>query len=218
VGLADELRGAVAVGSAWRGAAADVTPAVRAAGLAWLPAVGVALGAAAAAIAGAIAPRWPAAAGVAGVAVLEALGGRPFAVGRAPGIALLALRAWAGAGLGAWRTVGLVVAPMLGRWAVVVQCYGGAPQAGDAGWSAPVGRAHFREFGWASVVAFGLAMTLADGVGLAVVVVAALATVGLRVAAHRRPDRPPGRLVAATGELVETGVLVLLRGFAQLKT
>ena len=54
--------------------------------------------------------------------------------------------------------------------------------------------------------------TLAVGqaLGLGLVVIAALTTLGMRVAAHRRLGGLSGRLLAATRELVETAVLVTL--------
>jgi hypothetical protein len=47
--------------------------------------------------------------------------------------------------------------------------------------------------------------------------VAALVTVGVRVAAHRRLGALAGRHLGATRELVETAVLLVLGLLAQLK-
>jgi hypothetical protein len=78
------------------------------------------------------------------------------------------------------RTLALVVAPMLARWAAVVQCYGGLPRPGATGMALLAGRARFREFGIASVTALGTTLILLDAVGLAI---------GRRV--HPRDARDP---------------------------
>src|SRR5262245_41789152 len=117
---------------------------VRVAGLAFLPVVGGVVGGIAA-VAGAGAARWtPLGGAVLAVIALEALAGRRMswarcvvAVVKAVAVAVLPTAA---------RGMPLVLAAALGRWAVVVQCYGGRPTPGrDA--SPLVGRARFREFG-----------------------------------------------------------------------
>src|SRR6266850_686695 len=112
------------------------------------------------------------------------------------------------------RTTALLIAPMLGAWAVVVQCYGGTPAHARGIAASLVGRARFREFAWASVVALGVTLSVGEPIGLVVVLVASLATVGMRVLAHRRLGGLTGRILAATRELVETAVLVLLAALA----
>jgi cobalamin synthase len=104
---------------------------------------------------------------------------------------------------------------MLGGWAIVVQCYGGAPLERDPA-GALVGRARFREFAWASVVALGVTLAVGEPIGLMVVLAASLTTVGVRLFAHRRVGGLTGRLLAATRELVETAVIVVLRILAEL--
>jgi cobalamin synthase len=108
------------------------------------------------------------------------------------------------------RTVALLLAPTLARWAMVVQCHGGRGTPARAPATAIVGRASFREFGIASVTALGAALVLADARGLAAAMGAAGIMLGMRVLAHRRLDGVSGRLVAATGGLVELEVLVVL--------
>jgi adenosylcobinamide-GDP ribazoletransferase len=108
------------------------------------------------------------------------------------------------------RTPALLVTPMLGAWAMVVQCYGGTPRQARGRAAALVGRARFREFAWASLTAMGVTLAVGQALGLGLVVVAALTTLGVRVLAHRRVGGLTGRLLAATGELVETAVLVTL--------
>jgi len=81
-----------------------------------------------------------------------------------------------------------------------------------------VGRARFREFGWASVTALGMTLAVGEPIGLVVVLAASLATVGVRVYAFHRVGGLTGGLLAASRELVETVVLVTLGVLAQLKT
>jgi cobalamin synthase len=108
------------------------------------------------------------------------------------------------------RTSALLLAPMLGAWAVVVQCYGGVPADTGRAAAALIGRARFQEFGWASVVALGVTLALGEAIGLLLVVAAAMTTLGLRVLAHRRAGGLGGKLLAATREAVETVVVVTL--------
>jgi adenosylcobinamide-GDP ribazoletransferase len=217
-----------------------------AAGLALYPAVGLGIGALGAGVAALVGRVSPAAAGVVGVLVVAAIeGGRPIGglgsaaeallrpgappavlarLRRAPGplgiavaLAALGTRAAAAALLPApARTTALLVAPMLGAWSVVVQCYGGSPVHARGIAAALVGRSRFREFAWASVVALGVTLAVAEPIGLVVVVVASLVTVGVRVLAHRRVGGLDGRLLGASRELVETAVLAVLGGLAAL--
>jgi adenosylcobinamide-GDP ribazoletransferase len=229
-----------------RSVGAEVPRESRVVGLALYPVVGLALGALAAGAARGAAAVAPALAPVVGVLALEGLtGGRPRAalaaaatalVGRGEaGAALAALRArpaplgtgvaLAALGVKLWalasippaaRTTALVLAPLLGRWAMVVQCYGGASGLARGPAAALVGRARFQEFAWASLVAFALTLSLAEAVGLVLLLTAALTTLAVRLRAHRRLGGLTGRLLAATGELVETAVLVVLGALAAL--
>jgi adenosylcobinamide-GDP ribazoletransferase len=115
------------------------------------------------------------------------------------------------------RTTALLLAPMLGAWAVVVGCYGGAPIQASGIAAALVGRARFREFAWASVTALGTTLAVGEPIGLVVVLAASLATVGARVCAYRRLGGLTEQLLAASRELVETVVLITLGVLAQLK-
>ena len=113
------------------------------------------------------------------------------------------------------RTLALPLAGMLGRWAVVVQCYGGSPAGTQGSAVQLVGRARLREFGWASAVAFGTTLAVLDAVGLVVLLAATLATLGLRVLAYRRLGGVDGRVLGASSELVELVVLGVLAGLAR---
>jgi cobalamin synthase len=103
---------------------------------------------------------------------------------------------------------------MLGGWSVVVQCYGGTPAHARGTAASLVGRSRFREFGWASVVALGVTLAAGEPIGLVVVLVASLVTVGVRVLAYRRIGGLDGALLAASRELVETAVLLVLGALA----
>ncbi|HYV56258.1 MAG TPA: adenosylcobinamide-GDP ribazoletransferase [Candidatus Nitrosopolaris sp.] len=234
VPLMEDLGAAVGGLTVFRRAARSARPESLAAGLAFYPVVGLALGLVAAGAA------WLLSSGPAGVLVLLALGGGWASYGlaaaaeaalgagggsgtlvrlrAAPGwagwgvaVVALALRLWAAAILPAPAcTVALVLAPMLGAWAIVVQCYGGAPTQARGHARAVIGRARFREFGWASLLAFGVTLGMGEAIGLVVLLAAALTTLAVRVLAHRRVGGLTGRLLAATRELVETMVLVTL--------
>jgi cobalamin synthase len=192
--------------------------------LALQPAIGLVLGAVAAVAAKALAAVAPPLAGPAGVLALEAMSGlrarRALAgatrLGWPLAAALLVVKLVAAAAVPAPALVSaLVLASMLGRWAIVVLCYGGAPIADEGGEPLP-GRAGFGEFGWASLTAFAVTLSVAEAVGLVLLLVAALVTLGVRVASHRRLGGVSGRVVRAAGEAVETAVVVALAALAAL--
>jgi len=242
--LPEELGAAIGCLTALRRPATRASRETLAAGLALYPVVGLALGAVGAGAAAVAERLFPPAAGPAGVLVVAALGGgrsiaglaaaadallRPGApdavlarlrtapgpLGIAVALAALAARAVAAAALPApARTTALLLAPMLGAWAVVVQCYGGTPAHARGMAAALVGRSRFREFAWASVVALGVTLAVGEPIGLVIVLVASAVTVGVRVLAYRRVGGLDGRLLGASRELVETAVLVVLGALA----
>src|SRR5205814_206882 len=112
---------------------------------------------------------------------------------------------------------GLAFYPVVGLWLGGLAAWVAPPPASGPA-AALVGRARFREFGWASVTALGMTLAVGEPIGLVIVLAASLATVGMRVGAYRRLGGLTGRLLAATRELVETVVLVTLGVLAQLKT
>src|SRR5881396_3625064 len=186
----EEISAAVGCLTALTRPAARASRPALAGGLVFYPVVGLALGALAAGAAAATETVLPAAAGPAGVLALVGLAGARGARGLAAAAEALLRRgdavvvrgrlrttpgplgiAAAGAALAARaaaaailpppaRTTALLLAPLLGAWAVVVECYGGVPTHASGTAAALVGRARFREFGWASVTALG--MTLAE--------------------------------------------------------
>ena len=244
----EEISAAIGCLTALTRPAARASRPALAGGLAFYPVVGLALGALAAGAAAATETVLPAAAGPAGVLALVGLAGARGARGLAAAAEALLRRgdavvvrgrlrttpgplgiAAAGAALAARaaaaallpppaRTTALLLAPMLGAWAIVVECYGGVPTHASGNAAALVGRARFREFGWASVTALGMTLAVGEPIGLVIVLAASLATVGMRIGAYRRLGGLTGRLLAATRELVETVVLVTLGVLAQLKT
>jgi len=245
--VAAELLAAVGLVTAWHGLARTARREALAGGLAFLPLVGLGGGAVAALAAARAGAVLPPIAGPVGVAVLMALtslrpvlglaavaeallapGPAPAVLARlraGPGVAGTAV-AMATVGVKTWaamvlppamRALALAFAPMLGAWAVTVQCYGGSPILARGVAAALVGRARFREFAWASVIALGVVLVAADAVGLVVAIAASLTTVGVRVYVHRRLGGLTGRCLLATRELVETVVLVVLALLAQLR-
>ena len=190
--------------------------------LAAYPVLGLALGAIAAACAALTGAVAPALAGPAGVLALEAMSRlRPrralagaTRLGWALAVAGLAAKVGAAAAIPVPALASaLLLASMLGHWAMVVLCYGGAPIVRGAGDELP-GRAGFGEFGWASLTAFAVTLSIAEAVGLVLLLVAALVTLGIRIASHRRLGGVTGRVVRAADDLVETAVLGALAGLA----
>jgi len=233
VAIADEIRAAAGVVFGLGALGRNLSREARVGGLVFYPVVGAAVGGVAAAVATLAAPLGPLPAAAAGVGVLAAAsGGRTIRmlvnVGRQPdgrgraiaGLALaasvLAVKVWAvWHSPGAGRTAALILAGMLGRWAMVVQCYGGAPAAGSGEAARLVGRARLREFGWASAIAFAATLATLDAIGLLVLLAATLTTIALRVAAYRRAGGVSGPLLDVSLELVETAVLLVLAALAR---
>lgn len=218
--IAREIRAAVGAVAGVPALTRDLPREALVGGLLFYPIVGALVGGLAA-VAARLAGRFGAlAAAVAAVGVL-ALASRGatlrdlVAAGWIVPTAVLGAKLWAVAELPAdARTLALPLAGMLGRWAVVVQCYGGSPAAARGLAAQLVGRARLREFGWASAVAFGTTLAALDAVGLVVLLAATLTTVGIRVLAYRRGG-VNGRVLGASSEMVELVVLGALAGLAR---
>lgn len=107
------------------------------------------------------------------------------------------------------RTLGVLLSPMLGRWAMVVLAHG-AREAGPADhvtkFSPAVG---FREFAAASVITFAILFGMAEAVGLLVLVVVASLTVGLRLFLHRRLGGITDQSLGAVAEVAEMLALIV---------
>jgi adenosylcobinamide-GDP ribazoletransferase len=245
VAIADELRAAVGGATCLHRLDAGVPREARAGGLVFYPLIGVLAGLLAAAtlrlatpggglvacgvallvlaatsggrtLAGLASAAGALAASGNAAAVRAHLRGRPTSGGIAIAAACWLAKLWALLHVPeAARPLALVLAAMLGRWAIVVQCYGGVP-GGARGIAADlVGRARLREFGWASSVTFAVTLALLDAVGLVVVLAVTLTTVGFRILAYRRAGGLTGRLLMATAELVETIALLVLAVLAR---
>ena len=189
--------------------------------LAAYPVIGLALGVIAGVVAGLAGAVAPTLAGPAGVLALEATSrlrprralARATRLGWPLALAALAAKVGVAAAVpGAALASALLLASMLGHWAMVVLCYGGAPidRAGD---ELP-GRAGFGEFGWASLTAFAVTLSIAEAIGLVLLLVAALVTLGIRLASHRRLGGVTGGVVRVAGDVVETAVLGALAALA----
>ena len=243
--IADELRAAVSGVTCLRRLAAGVPREARAGGLVFYPLIGALAGLLAAAAlrlaepaggliacvaalvvlaatsAGRTVAGAASAAGALGTfggnaAVLARLRGRPSPGGIAIAAGCWLVKLWALLRIPeAARPLALVLAAMLGRWAIIVQCYGGAPGAARGLAADLVGRARLREFGWASSVTFAVTLALLDAIGLVVLLAVTLVTVGFRILAYRRVGGLTGRLLMATAELVETIALLVLAALAR---
>ena len=114
---------------------------------------------------------------------------------------------------GGFRTLALLTAPMLGRWACVVMAYSSrpvpGPTEGDSG-SALVRGVHFNDFGLASLVALGVLFTLTEAVGIALAIPLGGLIIGGSLYCNRRLGGADGHSVAGLGELVETAALCLI--------
>ena len=204
--LADQLRGAVALAVGRGDVVAGRPVAERVEELAWLPAAGLLLGGVVGAVDSVAPSPWS---GIAGALLLAAAHGWPRRRLLRAGAALVS----AGALLTltpAARILALAIAPMLARWAVVVQCYGGRGAPGATGIAALVGRVGFREFGLASVTALAVTLVLLDAVGLAIAVACALTTLAIRVLAYRRAAGLGDDALETTAVVVETLAILLL--------
>lgn len=219
--IAQELRAAIGGVTGLDALARGLPREARVGGLVFYPLLGAVLGGAAALAARVVAPAGAVPAALAAVAVLAGgSGGRTLrdlgGAGRVVVGLVLVAKVWAVARLpGDARTIALPLAAMLARWAVVVQCYGGSPAGAPGGAAQLIGRARLREFGWASVVAFGVTLAALDAVGLLVLLAATLTTVGIRVRAYRRHGGVSEPLLGVSAELVETVALLVLAALAR---
>jgi adenosylcobinamide-GDP ribazoletransferase len=107
------------------------------------------------------------------------------------------------------RTLALMLAPMLGRWAMVVLAHGSreaGPPEHATRFAPAVGS---REFAVASVFAFLVALAFAEASGLIVLIVVASLTMGLRLYFHYRLGGITDQSLGAVAETAETLALVV---------
>ena len=114
----------------------------------------------------------------------------------------------------------LLLGPVLGRWAPVVLAYGARPIRGGGGGTATggflVGRVSFREFGWASVIAFVVSLSVADALGLLAVASAAAVVTLLRLGAYRRCGGITAGMLGGGIEVIEIATFTLVALVARL--
>jgi adenosylcobinamide-GDP ribazoletransferase len=133
-----------------------------------------------------------------------------------PAGAALVLAALAGKLLALWdpgplRPWALALAPMLGRWAMVVVAFS-ARQArpGTPGPRFEAGIT-FREFGWASVIAGVATLATLEALGLLAILSVAAAALGLRLVCHRWLGGLSPAAFWASAEAAEVVALLVLR-------
>jgi adenosylcobinamide-GDP ribazoletransferase len=106
-----------------------------------------------------------------------------------------------------WRA--LLIAPVLGRWAMVL--LGHQAQAAKEGLGSTL-IVHMRgkHFFFATVITFLLAASFLKIIGVALIIVVAVFTMACKSYFHRRLGGVTGDIFGAVGELSETSVLVFL--------
>jgi len=209
-------------------------------GAVYYPLIGAALGVAALVVDRAAAPCGPALAGAAIVATWALLSRgrsllgpgrtlaaalqpdpvRTFAVlespARAPVILVAAALAVAEtmllASLDHFRDIALLFAPMLGHCAMVVTAAGSRQARADDRAVKFSPALTFREFGIASTITFAAVFLTTNFLGLLMVLVTGLATIGLRLLLHYRFGGVQMATLAAVGEIVQWSVIALLVG------
>ncbi|MDG1400657.1 MAG: adenosylcobinamide-GDP ribazoletransferase [Candidatus Binatia bacterium] len=130
---------------------------------------------------------------------------------------LLGAEAWAFLNLdGNLRVIALVLAPMLGRWAYVVQAYGSLPARSDGFASMMVRHMQFTQFATASVCAMALSLMLINALGTLVLFLVASLSILLRIFTHRRQGGVSGVSLGAGAFLAEAGVVILIGSIARL--
>ena len=103
----------------------------------------------------------------------------------------------------------MVLAVVLGRWAIVVQAYGSLAARPDDLAAVFVREMKFGQFGVASVSAMAAILVLSNAIGVLLLVGAATVTVGFRILVHRWLGGVAPTTLDAAAELAETIVLLL---------
>ncbi len=112
------------------------------------------------------------------------------------------------------RGLGLVFAPLLGRWSMVVLAVGSREARADGRRLKFAPEVTFREFGWASTITFAIVLGVSEFLGVLLAVGAAIASVGARVGLHRWLDGVSITTLDASCEAVQLltiGLLVALQ-------
>lgn len=136
--------------------------------------------------------------------------------GRAPweyAVLIGALELWCLVELDRFRTVGLLFAPLLGCWSMVVLAVGVRAARADGRQLKFAPRIQFRHFAVASVGTFGVLFWVTDFLGILLAVPAAALAVGLRLWLHRWLGGISDAALAATWEITQLATLALLAAF-----
>jgi adenosylcobinamide-GDP ribazoletransferase len=110
---------------------------------------------------------------------------------------------------GGYRSMALLLGPMLGRWACVVMAYTARPARPEGLGAMFVRGTQFREFGLASVFTLAVVFSLMEILGLALFVPLTVLILGFTLYCNRRLGGVTGVTLGALGELVETAVFCL---------
>lgn len=105
------------------------------------------------------------------------------------------------------RSAALLFAPLLGRWSMVVLAHGARDaEAPGQKFSQAIS---FHEFAWSSVFTLAVVLSLAEAIGVLVIVCVASAAVALRLMLHRRVGGVSWDLLLAAAEVIEMLVVAL---------
>jgi adenosylcobinamide-GDP ribazoletransferase len=102
----------------------------------------------------------------------------------------------------------LLIAPLLGRWTMVLLAYR-AMAAKEGLGSALIGRMTGRNFWFATVITFALVVSVSRMAGTAIMISITLFTTACRSHFHRRLGGVTGDTFGAVGEIAETSALVI---------
>jgi adenosylcobinamide-GDP ribazoletransferase len=106
-----------------------------------------------------------------------------------------------------WR--GLLAAPVLGRWAMVLLGYRSTAAKPGLG-STLIDYLSAKQFLWATLISVLLVAAILHGVGIAMMAWVTLLTMASKIYLHRRLGGVTGDTFGAVGELSETSVLFFL--------
>jgi adenosylcobinamide-GDP ribazoletransferase len=112
-----------------------------------------------------------------------------------------------------WRPIGLVCAPLFGRWAMVVLAFGSRAARSDGKRTKFAKGVTFEEFGWASTCTLALVFWGTGLLGILLLVCAAIPIVGLRVWLHWRLDGITASSMGAACAIAEIVPLLVLASF-----
>jgi adenosylcobinamide-GDP ribazoletransferase len=119
------------------------------------------------------------------------------------------LKVYAIEGMGNERWRGLLAAPVLGRWAMVLLAHRATAAKPGLGWTL-IAHITMRQFLFATVITLVLAAGIDQVIGLVMMAWVAVFTTGWKRYFHRRLGGVTGDTFGAVGELSETSVLVFL--------